>query len=319
MMILSNNLRAVLVMFVILAAPLGAEPDGESGDKARSITGQGANSESEQLDAIGRSWIRELRGENKPADEQPAERSQQLSTETEGRIILNNPSPGETKKSQSLPSAETEPGRPTAQVNRPARPLFEKSDEELTLSSIVFRFVLMLGLMLGIFYVAMRFLKGRSGSFNSAGELVEVLAMAPLMPGKFIQIVDLAGKLMVLGVSDGGINILSEIEDARTVDRIRLWQSQKNSNPIEHPASFLDWLSGLLKNSEYRFWGRGVDDFPGKRKKELANFRELLATQGVNLSDSGTATSSLEDLDEKELARLLSRQKQRLAALKKDA
>jgi len=56
-------------------------------------------------------------------------------------------------------------------------------------------------------------------------------------------VVDIAGKVYVLGVSDNNINLITEIKEKDDVDRIRLLSSK--STPAK-PGGFQDYLSTQL-------------------------------------------------------------------------
>ncbi|MCB1174815.1 MAG: flagellar biosynthetic protein FliO [Leptospiraceae bacterium] len=122
-----------------------------------------------------------------------------------------------------------------------------------TFLSVVLRFIGMMALLLGALYLAMRFARKRGGRLFASDEsgLVQVLLSVPVVQGKFIQIVDIAGQLMVLGVSDAGVQMISEIRDKETRDRIRLWQSQ--STGTDAPTGLLDHFQQYLRKLDLNF------------------------------------------------------------------
>lgn len=188
--------------------------------------------------AIEESWMRELQGEGAPVGESES-----------GQPALQ---PGNT---------ETE----TAQPATPPGSIFA-DDAAPSFTGLLFRFVLIAGLMSGGLYLSVRFLKKKAGILHPQEGPVEVLASVPLMPGKFLQIVDLAGQLLVLGVSEQGVRLVYEIDSATTAERIRLWHQ---SRPKPTATSLLDALQKSIKQGEFKFWG-------GERVKDRPDFMDLL-------------------------------------------
>ncbi len=77
-------------------------------------------------------------------------------------------------------------------------------------------FGLILFLMAMIFYVLKKFYSPISSSQNSIGGL-RVYAQLQLQPRKSIYLVKVLNKILILGVSENGINVLSEINDQEIV------------------------------------------------------------------------------------------------------
>lgn len=121
-----------------------------------------------------------------------------------------------------------------------------------------FRFLLVLFVMVAAFYLIMRFMKQRSWLPGGGDGLIQVIASVPIMPGKFLQVVDMAGKLLVLGVSESGIRLVAEIEDRETVDRIRLWHSKKPASPF--PGTLLGRLQETIEKTDLKFWSSAKND-----------------------------------------------------------
>lgn len=70
---------------------------------------------------------------------------------------------------------------------------------------------------------------------NTSDGVVRVLAQVPLGPSQFLSVVDIAGTVVVLGVTDHTVTALSEVEDVAAVNRLR--QSAERRE-----ASFKHWL-----------------------------------------------------------------------------
>ncbi len=89
-----------------------------------------------------------------------------------------------------------------------------------------FKFFLIVALLLTGFYFFFRFVTKKAGMSVLGGNTVDIISAVPVGPNKFIHIVDVAGKMLVLGVTDSNINILTEITEKDQKDRIRLESSK---------------------------------------------------------------------------------------------
>lgn len=80
----------------------------------------------------------------------------------------------------------------------------------------------------------------KKGGFGFGGNVFgKVIGVLPLDSKRFIYLVDIVGRVIVLGVTDNNINFLCEISDKDTVDSLRL-QGQTTTMPgMEKIFSFL--------------------------------------------------------------------------------
>lgn len=121
---------------------------------------------------------------------------------------------------------------------------FEKPEvEEESYAWVIIKTILVLGFMVGGFYYFLRFVTRRAGISPAGGAVLQVLSMVPLGQNKFLQVVDLAGRVLVLGVSDNSINLIMEIRDKDEIDRIRLLGSK--TAPIR-PGGFQEFLASQI-------------------------------------------------------------------------
>ena len=189
--------------------------------------------------------------------------------------------PGTSEKSgagtQKKPAGAT-PAEKRGGSSLVAQNIQQNRAEDSSFVGLFLQFFGVMSVLLGGFYLVMRFLKNKTGSLGGGNDLVQVIASVPLVQGKFIQIVDLAGKLMVLGVADSGVNMLAEIEDSRTADRIRLWQSNRVAGAAL-PEGLLEKLTGLIKGGDFRFWNQAAES-GRQNEKEAPPFKEMLRRQG---------------------------------------
>ena len=98
----------------------------------------------------------------------------------------------------------------------------------------VFAFVVVMA------YFASRFLSGRfqRQSSETGGRLMEHLALGP---NKSVCVVEIGGRVLLLGVTDHQITLLGEIEDPEEIDRLR---RQAVAQPLDNSA-FASQLSSL--------------------------------------------------------------------------
>ncbi|NIZ47007.1 flagellar biosynthetic protein FliO [Entomospira nematocerorum] len=128
-----------------------------------------------------------------------------------------------------------------------------QSDNELTVTpsqSIGFvgflQAFLSLLFVLGLIYITIFFLKKFSGKQGSESSQIQILETQTLKSGALISIVDIAGKIFILGVGDN-ITPIAEITDKESIDTLRLSQSHKTTT---QPERFMTLLQSRFKKSE---------------------------------------------------------------------
>jgi len=100
---------------------------------------------------------------------------------------------------------------------------------------------LILGLLVGAVWLLRRFMS-RTGSLPLAGGELAVLAQYPLGPKKVLALVRVADQVLLLGVTEANINLLSRIEDEAFLARL------KRPNP-GRPNDFRSLLKRLTGRS----------------------------------------------------------------------
>ncbi len=125
--------------------------------------------------------------------------------------------------------------------------------------SVVWQFVrtlLTLGFLLAIFYGIFRLYKFKRELPQQNFSAITSIYDFPLGPNQRLQILEIAGRLMILGVSDNSIQLISEVTDKYTVDRIKLDCAEDNKAPR---ADFVTELSRVIKtNLTARFGKKGT-------------------------------------------------------------
>jgi len=114
--------------------------------------------------------------------------------------------------------------------------------------SNAFQMLAALGIVLGgllvIFYLMKRFFKRDVG--RSKEQLIKVIASQYIGIKKNISIVEIPGSILVVGVSNDNISLLTEIEDKVVLDSLR----QENSRISPSFSDHLQRLTGRFKQAK---------------------------------------------------------------------
>jgi len=99
-----------------------------------------------------------------------------------------------------------------------------------------FQMLTALGIVLGglllIFYFMKRFLARDSG--NSSGQLIQVIASQYIGVKKSIALVKIPGAILVIGVTNDNIAMLTKIEDQANIEAIQQEASGMSSSFSDH-------------------------------------------------------------------------------------
>ncbi|MBP1763175.1 MAG: Flagellar biosynthesis protein, FliO [Firmicutes bacterium] len=116
----------------------------------------------------------------------------------------------------------------------------------LTVGYLIFLIIVFL-LVLGLAYFTSRLIGQKMGVMNMAGDN-KILTHLPFGSNRAVYVVEIAGRILVLGVTDHNINLLQEITSPDEIEKIK---NQPN-NPInsQFNAVFQKQLVVLHKMSE---------------------------------------------------------------------
>ncbi|MFH1564182.1 MAG: flagellar biosynthetic protein FliO [Nitrospirota bacterium] len=106
---------------------------------------------------------------------------------------------------------------------------------------LILKAVFSLLIITGLIYFVLRFFLSGQRWLTKQQGLVQVIGTHPLTPNKHIQIIEIGNKLLVLGVSDHSINLLTEITDKDVIDSIKIQASKEEDN-----LSFIQHLKKRL-------------------------------------------------------------------------
>jgi len=98
-----------------------------------------------------------------------------------------------------------------------------------SLGAIV-RTVLALILVAAAIYGVVFLLKKIARPPSTKDQFLKVLSSAHLGSNRFVHVVALGGKAWLVGASDGGVRLISELEDQETVDALLLEDSRRQAN-----------------------------------------------------------------------------------------
>ena len=81
---------------------------------------------------------------------------------------------------------------------------------------------------------------------------IAVLAQVPLGPSQFMSVVDIGGEIIVLGVTDHQITVISEIEDPNLIETLREDRSLKGrpSQMLNGLPTFKQWLQRAQRGDD---------------------------------------------------------------------
>jgi flagellar biogenesis protein FliO len=146
--------------------------------------------------------------------------------------------------------------------------------EEQSYGGLIFRAFLVIALMIGGFVLFFRFITKKSGLPRIGRDVVQVLAIAPLSHGKFIQIVDIAGKVMVLGITDNNINMITEIKDKEEIDRIKLESSKSLPASGLPTGNFQEFVKEQIGNFTEKMKNKQTKQGNNKIRRNSKNFSQ---------------------------------------------
>ncbi len=128
----------------------------------------------------------------------------------------------------------------------------EKSEEGDSLWGSAFKMLstlaFVIGLMFLVFYIFKKVV-AKQGMFGTADKPIRVISTGFLGPKKSIAMVEVAGRVLILGVANDQITLLSSLEDENEVARIVEGGEKKQSKPSQKPAAVSSKNSGTPASS----------------------------------------------------------------------
>ena len=131
----------------------------------------------------------------------------------------------------------------------PAAPDYEYEDpvfdeNRMSYPLLVLRTLGVLAVIIIGMYFLFRLLIKKRNRIVTDTDIIKVLATYPLASNRLIQLVEIAGKIMILGVTDSNINLITEVEDEELVDKIKLLSSKESTGGGNFKDQFLKLIGG---------------------------------------------------------------------------
>ena len=161
---------------------------------------------------------------------------------------------------------------------------FKPQVEEESSAWMFFKMLFVLAIFGGAFYYFYRFVTKKAGISIFGGEAVRVLSVVPIGQNKFLQLVDVAGRVLLVGVSEGSINLITEITEKDQIDRIRIL-STRTPPPGKGAGSFQDQVVKDIGKLIDRVRGLRHRDRSGPAPAEPTQDIEYLRRQRNRLKD----------------------------------
>ncbi|MGI9256826.1 MAG: FliO/MopB family protein [Salinispira sp.] len=93
------------------------------------------------------------------------------------------------------------------------------------------RMVLVLALVVGMIYGLYFLLRRSKKVLEDESSFISLLSTQTLPGGRQLYIVDVAGRVYLLGAGDGNLSLITEIDDKPTIDALRLESSRQDLRP----------------------------------------------------------------------------------------
>jgi flagellar biogenesis protein FliO len=144
----------------------------------------------------------------------------------------------------------------------------EPKAEEPSMGWMFFKTIFVLAIFGAGFYFFFKYVKKKTGLSGTGQGAAQILTAVPLGQNKFLQIVDIGNRLLIIGVCDSNITLISEVRERDEIDRLRLLSS-KSVAPAQY--GFQDFVSENV-GSLIDFIGRKRAGM--KKKKEKSEIYE---------------------------------------------
>jgi len=130
---------------------------------------------------------------------------------------------------------------------------------------IVIRMILVLAFTAAAIYGIVFFIKRSSKKTVASDPFLKVLASSPLGFNRYVHIVSVGSKACLVGASEGGVNLISEIEDKEIIDALLLEDSKKSAETANRFPDFLSILHRLGTPAQKQF--STVDEIRKRRER----------------------------------------------------
>jgi len=130
---------------------------------------------------------------------------------------------------------------------------------------VVIRMILVLAFTAAAIYGIVFFIKRSSKKTTASDPFLKVLASSPLGFNRYVHIASVGSKAWLLGASEGGVNLISEIEDKEIIDALLLEDSRKSAETVNRFPDFLSILRRLGTPAQKQ--SSGIDEIRKRRER----------------------------------------------------
>ena len=111
-------------------------------------------------------------------------------------------------------------------------------------AKMIIKMIVVLALVIAALYGIMLFFKKKNNAVQSEDDFLRRVSSLNLSPGKSIEIITLVDKGYILGVTDGSINLISEITDPEMISALNVNFDKKQNT--KKPMNFNEVLEMFL-------------------------------------------------------------------------
>lgn len=165
----------------------------------------------------------------------------------------------------------------------------QPESEDVSYGWMIFRALFIIALLVLGFYLFIRYLT-RQGAVQVAGAgVASTISIMPLGQNRQLHIIELGTKVLVLGVCDGGVNLIKEVSDRDEIDRIKLQSSRSSAMPGTGFQQFLkNQIEQIADKVSKGTSARRVISKPSPLKAPVKdNFEEMVASSVADEKQSG--------------------------------
>jgi flagellar biosynthetic protein FliO len=127
------------------------------------------------------------------------------------------------------------------------------------------RMLLILAAVVGVIYLLFWLLRRGSGKKIQENDLIRVLGSRSLAGNRALHLVEVGKSVYLVGASDGGVELISEITDKESLDSVRLKAAEENPSARRNFPQILSEIFRPAKRSVSL--GEGIGLFKGQRER----------------------------------------------------
>ncbi|MCL6472892.1 MAG: flagellar biosynthetic protein FliO [Firmicutes bacterium] len=148
----------------------------------------------------------------------------------------------------------------------------------------IIKYIFYLALVLGIGFLAVYGIKLFTTKYNAfgGGDLVNILEVKYIAPGKAVCLVEIAGKVLALGLTGNNINLLSEFTETDHVEELRK-AAAKKPEPLQPFQGILERFSKRFSTPVQGKTVKSVKKRRGKTANSAADWKDDLYSTGDNI------------------------------------